>query len=108
MRRARVYNHDRFAGILEETSQGYRFTYDRDYAIDAETSPVSLTLPKSKGSYESKDLFPFFYGLLSEGSTRTLQCRLLRIDEEDDFGLLLATGRDSVGSVRVCPVEEAK
>jgi serine/threonine-protein kinase HipA len=47
-------------------------------------------------------LFPFFSGLLAEGTLRDLQCRIHRIDEADDFGLLLETaGGDVIGAVSV-------
>lgn len=54
-----------------------------------------------RAPYEATVLFPFFIGLLAEGGTRELQHRLLQIDEADDFGLLLATASDPVGSVSV-------
>lgn len=106
MRRGEVYNHGRLAGTIEELNDGtYRFTYDPSYVADPDSEAVSLTLPKRTEPFESEHLFPFFYGLLSEGSTRKLQSRLLNIDEEDTFGLLLETGRDTVGSVSVEGVE---
>ena len=102
MRRGNVYNSQRLAGILEELDDGrYRFTYDPDYLADESTGPISLTLPKRQQPYISDHLFSFFYGLLSEGPNRRLQCRLLGIDEDDAFGLLLATAGDTIGSVRV-------
>jgi len=88
-------------GLLEERDEGgYRFRYDPDY-LASPGSPISLTLPKRAEPYEAGHLFPFFYGLLAEGSTRTIQHRVLRIDEDDAFGLLLATAQDTVGSVTV-------
>ena len=96
----RVLNHGRFAGLLEELDGGYRFTYDPGY-LASPAGAVSLTLPKRPEPYVSKHLFPFFYGLLSEGSTRVVQHRVLRIDEADAFGLLLATAQDTVGSVTI-------
>lgn len=102
MRRGLVKNHGRLAGVLEELDDGrFRFTYNQEYLLDEETSGVSLTLPKRAEPYYSSLLFPFFFGLLAEGSTRELQSRLLRIDEEDSFGLLLATGHNTIGSVSV-------
>ena len=106
MRRAEIHNHDRLAGVLEERDDGtYRFIYDESYLADPNTEPISLTLPKRAEPFVSDHLFAFFYGLLSEGSTRQLQARLLRVDEEDDFGLLLATARDAIGSVTVRPAQ---
>lgn len=36
-------------------------------------------------------LVPYFFNMLSEGANRQLQSTLLHIDENDDFGILLAT-----------------
>lgn len=102
MRRGRVYNHGRLAGTIEERDDGsYCFRYDAEYLADPSTTAISLTLPLREQHYISDHLFSFFYGLLAEGSTRKLQCRRLRIDEDDAFGLLLATARDTIGSVTV-------
>lgn len=106
-RRAAVYNHDRRAGVLEELEDGsFRFAYTPEYLRNSVTEPISLTLPKRSEPYESPSMFAFFYGLLSEGSTRRLQSALLKVDEEDAFGLLVATGSDAIGSVTVRPYDE--
>ncbi len=100
---AEVYNNELLAGLLEKTEQGeYTFTYDQDYLNDPETSAISLTLPKTEKPYRSSRLFPFFYGLLSEGANKQTQCRLLKIDEKDHFSLLLKTANsDTIGSVTI-------
>ncbi|MGM0556821.1 MAG: HipA N-terminal domain-containing protein [Myxococcota bacterium] len=109
MRRAKVYNHGRLAGILEERDDGgYRFTYESSYLEDPETEPVSLTLPERSKPYESDQMFAFFYGLLSEGSTRRLQSALLKVDEDDAFGLLVATAADAIGSVTLGPYDDGE
>ncbi len=102
MRRGRVLDYGQFAGILEEIDGGFRLTYDAAYLANG-GGGVSLTLPGRAEPYESPTLFAFFSGLLSEGSTRQIQQRVLRIDEDDDFGLLLATAGDTVGSVSIEP-----
>lgn len=105
-RSALVYNHERFAGRLDELEDGrYRFTYDAEYLVDATTEPVSLTLPKRREPYVSETLFAFFYGLAAEGSTRQLQANLLRVDPDDTFALLMATGGDTIGSVTIAADE---
>lgn len=107
MRRGKVHNGQRLAGVIEELADGrYRFAYDPDYLADDSTEPISLTLPKKRTPYVSDHLFSFFYGLLSEGANRRLQSRILGIDEDDAFGLLLATAGDTIGSVRVTPDEQ--
>lgn len=102
-KKASIFNNDVLAGTLEKTdSREYVFRYDERYFHDPEKAAISLTLPKQQQEYRSKTLFPFFYGLLSEGSNKQLQCRLLRIDENDHFSLLLSTaGYDPIGSITV-------
>lgn len=103
-RRGLVHNNGVLAGVIEETGAGFRFTYDRAYLVSPGTRAISLTLPKRAEPFESKHLFPFLFGLLAEGSTKDLQCRLLKLDENDHFGRLLATVRgDVIGSVSVLP-----
>ena len=92
-----------FAGILEKYEDiEYIFTYDETYYKDPNSYAISLSLSKEKREYRSKALFPFFYGLLSEGTNKEIQCRLLRIDENDHYSLLLSTAHsDTIGSVTV-------
>jgi serine/threonine-protein kinase HipA len=106
MRKAAVYRNGEFAGTLtEESRSSYVFRYEADWFRDATKPAVSLTLPKTQQEYRSAFLFPFFSNLLSEGENRKLQCMLLKIDEEDSFGLLLATAQyDPVGAVTVKPL----
>ncbi|MDP3180199.1 MAG: HipA N-terminal domain-containing protein [Bacteroidota bacterium] len=103
MRSAEVYRNGIFAGTLIETNnQTYEFTYDSGYFTDNSNPPISLTLPKDQMVHNSEHLFPFFYNMLSEGSNREVQSRQLKIDENDFFGLLLATAQyDTIGAVTV-------
>jgi serine/threonine-protein kinase HipA len=81
------------------------FRYDDLYYLDSEQPAISLTLPKTQQEYSSETLFPFFFNLLSEGVNRKLQCLLMRIDENDHFGLLAATAQcDTIGAVTVKPL----
>lgn len=103
--KAAVYHNKIFAGILiEESRQLYTFRYDDDYFADTSKPAISLTLPKTQQEYDSPYLFPFFFNMLSEGANRKLQSTHLKIDEEDHFGLLLATAQvDTVGAITVKP-----
>lgn len=102
-RKAEIYNNGVLAGVLEQTErQQYIFRYDDHYFINPACSAISLSMPKTKQEYRSQFLFPFFYGLLSEGVNKQTQCRMLHIDENDYFGLLLATAKaDTIGSITV-------
>ena len=98
-----VYNNSILAGILEKDEFGkYIFIYDDLYLKEDENPPISLTLPKTNKRYQSDSLFPFFYGLLSEGVNKDIQCRLLKIDENDDFTRLLQTANDdTIGAITI-------
>ncbi len=90
------------AGVLKETEGLFQFQYHKYYVEDDGLKAVSLTLPKRIEVYESPILFSFFAGLLTEGMTMHLQCRILKLDEADLFGRLLKTAKDDViGSVSI-------
>ena len=106
MRSLEVYRNQELAGILtEQDPKNYVFRYIDQYFTDATKPAISLTLPKTAQEFHAAHLFPFFFNMLSEGVNRKLQCRLLKIDEEDHFGLLSATAQyDTIGAVTVKPV----
>lgn len=107
MRALDVYCRNVFAGVLKEIpGTGYVFDYDKSYLANPEAPSISLTLPKSHGSFTCRTLFPFFANMLSEGHNRDVQSRLLHIDKDDDFGILSATAQvDTPGAVTVKPHE---
>jgi serine/threonine-protein kinase HipA len=104
MRKLWVYYQDRVTGQLEETDEGYRFTYDSTW-VDEGRNPVSLTLPLRREPWESRTLFAFFDGLIPEGWLLELGVRNWKLDPRDRFGLLAAFCRDTIGAVGVGPVE---
>jgi serine/threonine-protein kinase HipA len=107
MRKAEIYRNGILAGFLtEENRHKYIFCYESSYFADSQKPAISLTLPKTQTEYQSRFLFPFFFNMLSEGVNRKLQSVQLKIDENDDFGLLLATAQhDTIGSITVKPIE---
>lgn len=106
MRQCIVYVKGIPAGKLTETDDvRYVFRYDDEYLANEALPPVSLTLPKTRDSYDSDVLFPCFFNILSEGENRALQSELLHIDAEDDFGILMETAQyDTIGSITVKPL----
>lgn len=106
MRKAEVYINRTLAGTLTEVSpKEYVFRYDDTYFTSAACPAISLTLDKNIQEHRSEILFPFFFNMLSEGHNRRVQSRYLHIDEEDHFGILLATaGCDTPGAITVKPV----
>lgn len=103
-RHARVLICGAPVGQLSETEDGYDFCYLAAYLQAPRAQPVSLTLPLRAEPYHSTTVPPFFSGLLAEGALATEQCRMLRIDERDTFGRILATCRDTIGAVTVEPL----
>ena len=103
MAKAGVYNNGILAGNLEKRdSSTYVFTYVDEYFANPDMPAISLSFPKIQKQYEAKELFPFFYGMLAEGINKEIQCRLLKIDEEDDFTRLIKTaGEDTIGAITV-------
>jgi HipA-like protein len=106
MRQLAIYRNNILAGILtEENRQDYRFEYDDKYFLSPDNQAISLTFPKTHQVFQSTFLFPFFYNMLSEGVNRKLQCLLLKIDENDSFGLLAKTSQfDTIGAITVKPL----
>jgi serine/threonine-protein kinase HipA len=110
MRTGKVFRNKKLAGTLTEVSkEEYIFRYDDAYFADPSFPAISLTLPKSQKEYKSNHLFSFFFNMLSEGENRDLQIQHLKLNENDDFGLLLATAQyDTIGAVTLQPVEEQR
>ena len=108
MRSAEVYYNGELAGILiEEAGSGFRFRYNDAWFVNDKKPPISLTLSKKSQEYNEQFLFPFFFNMLSEGVNRKLQSKLLKINERDFFGLLLATARyDTIGAITIKPVQQ--
>jgi serine/threonine-protein kinase HipA len=100
-KKAAVYINNNLAGYLIQTDEEYIFIYQDDYFIDAEKPAISLTIPKNKKEHRSKHLFSFFFGLLSEGDLKLLQCKKLGIDENDHFTRLIKTATNTIGAVYV-------
>jgi serine/threonine-protein kinase HipA len=103
MRRAEVFVHNISAGYFEEKQKGeeYIFIYHENYSGE----PVSLTMPLRKKIFNSKNIFPFFEGLLPEGPQLESLLRIMKIDRDDLFGQLIAVGQDTVGAVTIRELE---
>lgn len=103
MRRALVLSNKVVAGVLTETDDmRYTFKYDEEYLLNPDQRAISLSFPKRKEEYVSDELFPFFFNMLSEGANKAIQCMALKIDEQDSFGLLLATAKnDTIGAITI-------
>jgi serine/threonine-protein kinase HipA len=98
MRKAIILVHDKRAGVLSENGAGgYQFTYDDNYGGE----PVSLTMPLTNNKYSFVKFPSFFEGLLPEGIMLEGLLKMAKIDKNDYFSQLIATGNDLVGAVTV-------
>ena len=102
----RVLYNGILAGLISETDEGYVFTYHTDYLENAESKPISLTLPFKKEPYTSKVLFAFFDGLIPEGWLLDMTTNYWKLQANDRFAILLAACRDTIGAVTVEPKNE--
>lgn len=109
MRKAKVIYKNEWAGTLTHHDDGsFEFSYKKSWVHDASKPPVSLTLPKQEKPFHSEYFFSFFYSMLPEGTNRQIVCYTLRIDENDYFGILMATAKsDVIGAVRIQKYKEA-
>ena len=100
-RKAHIYIRDVFAGVLEETDDGYSFSYDSEFLKREDATPISLTLPLQKANHTSKTLFSFFDGLIPEGWLFRVVTQNWKIPETDRFGALLVACKDPIGNVSI-------
>lgn len=107
MRQCEVFLHGIKVGLLTESdNREFTFAYDKAYLLSEQCDAVSLTLPLRSEPYHSPHLFPVFANMLSEGANRKVQSQLLHIDEQDDFGILLATCQyDTIGAITITPIK---
>lgn len=106
MRTALIYMHDKVAGRLEETEDGYEFYYLPSYLADKGAEAVSITFPLSTEKYSYRYLFPFFDGLIPEGWLLAVATDNWKLNPRDRMGLLLKCCHDCIGAVSVREEEE--
>jgi serine/threonine-protein kinase HipA len=106
MRKAKVFVHQKWAGILKENEEGYNFQYRIEYLNGNNPEPVSLTLPLQEKAFSSQVLFSFFDGLIPEGWLLDIAERNWKVNARDRMGLLLKTCFDCIGAVSIESIEE--
>lgn len=95
-----VFYKENLAGIIEQTENGFMFTYDEEY-LKKNEEPVSLTLPVRQEPYKSKYMFPFFDGLIPEGWLLDIAEKNWKLDRRDRMSLLLSVCNDCIGAVSI-------
>ena len=99
MRLAKVYFKEELAGHLLDADDHFEFAYEESYLSHGPA--ISVTLPLQKEPFLSKQLHPFFDGLIVEGWLLETLKRNWKINQNDRMGLLLLVGKDAIGAVSV-------
>jgi len=97
MRKAEVKVHDVVAGYLVEDDAGFHFQYLPGYS----GQPISKTLPVSGKAYHSRQLFPFFDGLIPEGWMLEIVEKNWKLNTHDRMALLLLCCKECIGAVSI-------
>jgi serine/threonine-protein kinase HipA len=110
-RHAHVYLHGEFAGELAEESTGLTsFRLARGYRETVPRPVLSQSFEDDlERAYRGKragELPAFFANLVPEGALRELVEQSAGLEPGDDFGLLLAVGRDLPGAVELRETDE--
>lgn len=94
-----VYKAGVLAGHLWRVGQDVTFAYGDAY----DGPPVASTLPLGGSSTETAMQAPaYFAGLLPEGETRRRGlARALHVADDDELGLLIHLGADTIGDVQI-------
>ena len=106
MKIAKVYMHEKRAGILTEDQDGYHFHYEESYLKQPNSEPISITFPLTSNRYDSKILFPFFDGLIPEGWLLDIAQKNWKLNLRDRMSILLKTCHDCIGAVSIQPQGE--
>ena len=104
-RKAIIQMHGKEAGILEETDQGYQFTYSAEWLKSRSVMAISLTLPLQTEPFVEKTMIPFFDGLIPEGWLLDIATETWKINPRDRMGLLMVCCKDCIGAVSIIPKE---
>ena len=92
-------------GAITRTERGVPevFVYASSYLERGDACPLSLSLPLSAGTFEAREMRPYFEGLLPEGPTREALVSQLGLPADDYLVLLAEVGLDCIGDVVIRP-----
>ncbi len=100
-RKAIVWYKQLRAGLLEELPDSYRFSYLPEYLAHPDAKPISVTLPLATPVVQTRQLHPFFDGLIPEGWLLAVAQETWKLSRLDRMGALLAACRDCIGAVGI-------
>lgn len=103
--KANIYLRQELAGLLEKLPSGeFKFSYYDEW-IKRKGVPIGFAMPLDKSPEISKELFPFFDNLIPEGWLLKSVESIYKIDKKNRYALLLATGRETIGAIKVIPLD---
>ena len=77
------------------------FSYLESYLSEADSVPISISLPLQREPFSPAQTRNFFEGLLPEGFTRRSVAQWMHLDEDDYLSILHGLGRECLGAVRI-------
>jgi len=107
MKRLIVYLNGVRAGVLDQDDSGLiSFAYDLAWLEQADSIPLSRSLPLQQEAFRGKQARPFFAGILPEEDPRKAIASILGISERNDFAMLERIGGECAGAVCLLPEGE--
>lgn len=79
--------------------------YDEAYIQEHPMQFITFQMRVTPRPYRSKQLFPFFDGLIPEGWLLNIAAKSWKINKNDRMGLLLACCQNAVGAVSIHPLK---
>lgn len=103
-----VWLGDRYAGHLTAVDgRDLRFEYEPAYRDSSDATPLSMSLPLTRGEHPPASVTGFFEALLPEqGAARERLELESGVSRSNAFGLLAYVGRDLPGAVCIVPEGE--
>lgn len=88
------------AGVIETLpGTGERFTYSDSWLNSEQSYPLSLSLPLQEAPFSSREMRPYFEGLLPEGFARNYIAKQLHITPHAYIKILSQIGGECIGAV---------
>lgn len=101
MKQGLVYKKDTLAGKIWEDEKGFSFQYEKEYVSNPIYGTISRTLPLRDEVFFSREILPFFDGLIPEGWLLQIAIDNWKLNPRDRMGLLLSLCKDCIGDVSI-------
>jgi len=101
-----VYLRETPVGIIEKhDKRSFTFKYLDEYRRQPNSIPIAFTLPLDRDQFVAEDLPAFFDNLILEGWLLSQAEKTFHIDKKNRFAMLMATGRHTIGAVKIHPID---